>query len=654
MWNAWAFSATLGTASTSAAQEFRVNLESRGFPLSKAALRAVPGLSRRVHTGLPALLAAATLCAGCGDVVHAPPVHRGDQAGSPVRGGTLKVVGGSDVDHLWPTSAYITGSMWLVDTFARQLVTYPPTTDYATKTSVVADLARELPTPSNGGISADGLTYTFRLRDGVRWNASPPRAVTAHDFVRAFKLFCNPVSPVGAPRYYTSTIAGMAEYCTAFTRSPATVAGIRQFITSHEIEGVRAPDESTLVLELVAPSPDFLNLLAMTFVSAVPEEYLEHLPDSPEFRQHMLSNGPYAINRYVQGRELEFVRNPVWDPATDPNRAAYVDRINIQFGIDDELAQLQIEAGTADLGYDLGMLTANLASLLAIGDPRVKLIPDGEHYGSLHYLAINLAGANNGGALQRLKVRQAIALAVDKRAVAQVTGGPGVSRPLYQAVSSATAGFRSGADRHVTPGDRGDPEAARRLLAEAGLPNGIRLRLAYPSTGTYPIEVQSVQASLRRAGIDVDLFPYSSADFWGRLLINTQNARRGEWDIAYTGWVPDWFGNNNGRSVIVPLFDGRQVGHLTQNYGLYDSAEVNAAIDRALAAPDSELAESGWAQAVARVMEDVAIVPVIERKTGVMLSSRVRNCVWSVLGQQCLLTALWLADTAPDMAENRP
>jgi peptide/nickel transport system substrate-binding protein len=595
-----------------------------------------------------------TLCVGCGEVAQAPPIRGGDQDGPAVRGGTLKVVGGSDVDHLWPTSAYITGSMWLADAFARQLVTYPPSTDYATRTSPVADLARELPTRSNGGISADGLHYTFHLRSGVRWNASPPRAVTAHDFVRTFKLFCNPVTPVGAPRYYTSTIAGMAAYCAAFTKVPGTVAGIRQFIASHEIEGVRALDDSTLVLTLVAPAPDFLNLMAMTFVSAVPEEYLEYLPDSPGFRQHMLSNGPYAIERYVQGRELEFVRNPAWDPATDPNRAAYVDRISIQFGIDDELTQLQIEAGTADLGYDQAMLTANLASLLAIGDPRVRLIPDGKHYGSMHYLAINLVGGNNGGALQRIKVRQALALAVDKRAVAQVSGGPGVSRPLYQAVSSATAGFRSGSDRHVTPGDRGEPEAARRLLAEAGFPNGIRLRLAYATSGTYPIEVQSVQASLRRAGIDVELFPYSNADFWGRLLINTQNARRGEWDIAYTGWVPDWLGSNNGRSVIVPLLDGRQVGHLTQNYGLYDSAEVNAAIDSALAAPSSELAESGWAQAVARVMEDVAIVPVIERKSGVMLSYRVRNCVWSVLGQQCLLTALWLADAAPDMAKKRP
>ena len=70
------------------------------------------------------------------------------------------------------------------------------------------------------------------------------------------------------------------------------------------------------------------------------------------------------------------------------------------------------------------------------------------------------------------------------------------------------------------------------------------------------------------------------------------------------------------------------------------------------AAPGNDLAEAGWAQAVAHVMEDVAIVPVIERKTDVMRSSRVRNCIWSVLGQQCQLTAVWLADAAPRGGES--
>ena len=601
------------------------------------------------------LLACATaaLCVGCGKVSDSRPGAHNESA-APARGGTLKVVGNSDVDHLWPTSAYVTGSMWLTEAFARQLVMYPPAPDYATKTALVADLAQELPTRANGGISDDGRLVTFHLRSGVRWNSSPPRTVTAHDFVRAFKLFCNPVSPVGAPRYYTSTIAGMAQYCTAFTTVPGTVAGIRQFIASHDLDGVRALDDSTLVFKLIAPAPDFLNLLAMTFASAVPEEYLDYLPDSPQFRQHMLSDGPYAITRYVQGREIELTRNPAWDPKSDPNRAAWVDRISIQFGIDNELTQLQLEAGTADLAFDMSMLTANQASLLALGDPRVMLEPDGDHYGSQHYLVINLVGPNNGGALKNLKVRQALALAVDKQALVQLSGGPGISRPLYQAVSSSVAGFRAGADRYVTPGDRGDPVTARRLLAEAGYPNGIPLRVAFSTDSTFPIEAQSAQASLRRAGFEVELFPYSAADLWGRLLPNAENARRGEWDLAYSGWVPDWFGSNNGRSVIVPLFDGRSFGNLSQNYGLYNSAAVNGAIDRALAAPTAELAEAGWAAAAAHVMDDVAIVPLIQRKSGWMRSSRVRNCVWSVLGQQCILTAVWLADAAPAGSGSRP
>jgi peptide/nickel transport system substrate-binding protein len=191
------------------------------------------------------------------------------------------------------------------------------------------------------------------------------------------------------------------------------------------------------------------------------------------------------------------------------------------------------------------------------------------------------------------------------------------------------------------------------LLAEAGYPHGIRLRLAFSNDSTYPIEAQSAQASLRRAGFDVELFPYSAGDFWGRLLPNAENARRGEWDVAYTGWVPDWFGSNNGRSVIVPLFDGRQVGKLTQNFGLYSSAAVNGAIDRALAAPTSELAEADWADAAAHVMDDVAIVPLIERKSGWMRSSRLRHCIWSILGQQCTLTAVWLADATHGNAGDR-
>ena len=598
--------------------------------------------------GFAALLAAALLCSGCGEGRVAPS-NDSAAATTPVRGGTLKVVGSSDVDHMATVSAYVTGSQWLSRTFARQLVTYPPSLDYEGSIALAPDIARELPTLENGGISADGRRYTFRLKDGVRWNSTPVRAVTAQDFVRAFKYFCNPVSPVGAPGYYTSTIAGMAHYCADFTQVPGTKDAIRQFIDTHEIEGVRAVDAATLEFTLVAPASDFLNLLAMPFASAVPEEYLDYLPDSPEFRQNTLSNGPYAITRYVQNRQIELERNPAWDARSDPNRPAYVDRISIQLGIDDELAQLQIEAGTADLSFDLGMLTANLASLRAIKDPRVHLTPYGERYGAIHYLVINTLGPNNAGALRNPKVRQAIALALNKRAVAQVAGGPGVARPLNQTVPSSVSGFRPGADQYTTTQDQGDPATARRLLTEAGFPDGIKLRFAYPTNGTFSIESQSAQASLARAGIEVQLFPFNSADYWGRLLSNRQNAERGEWDIAMAGWVPDWYGVNNGRSMIVPIYDGRQLGSVSTNYGGYDNPQVNAAIDRANAALGLAEAEAAWFDAMTQAMQDLAVVPLIEKKSGWMRSSRLRNCIWSVQGSNCDPTSAWLidADAAP-------
>ncbi len=104
---------------------------------------------------------------------------------------------------------------------------------------------------------------------------------------------------------------------------------------------------------------------------------------------------------------------------------------------------------------------------------------------------------------------------------------------MKQAVSRSTAGYEEGADQYVTPDDRGDVAAARKLIADAGVDRTLSLRLAYsPDPVWFPLAAQAVQASLARAGIDVELVQLTSGDLYGRLLTNPETARRGEWDLA--------------------------------------------------------------------------------------------------------------------------
>ena len=139
--------------------------------------------------------------------------------------------------------------------------------------------------------------------------------MTAGDFVREFKELCNPASPTGAPGYYTSTIVGMKAYCAAFSKVKPDAAAIAGYANGHALAGVSAPNDSTLVFHLVNPAPDFNNILAMPFSSARPVEYDQYVPDSAQWRQHTLSDGPYEITKYVATKEFVLKRNPAWNQA---------------------------------------------------------------------------------------------------------------------------------------------------------------------------------------------------------------------------------------------------------------------------------------------------------------------------------------------------
>jgi peptide/nickel transport system substrate-binding protein len=588
-----------------------------------------------------AILAAVALAACSSSKTTTTPTSTGStsSAGTPVLGGTLRWVASGDVDHLDPMSAYYTATAILERAYTRQLVTYPASNNYQTATTIVPDIATVVPTMANGGLSADGLTYTFHLRSGVMWNTSPPRAVVADDFVRALKRFCNPVLGVGNPTYFTSTIAGMASYCAGYGKLPstATAAQLASFQNSHTITGVSAPDASTLVIKLSQPASDFLNIMATTFVSAAPVEWDSYLPDSAAFRQHVYSDGPYQISSYVAGKTITLTRNSQWQQSTDTVRHQYVASMVVTEGTNDPGQALQdLKAGSGDLMWDLPVPTNQIPTLTASKDPNFAVWAG---HITNPYLVFNMTT----GPTANLKVRQAIEYAIDKVNIAKIYGGTALNPPITTAIPPGNIGYVN-YDPYPTPGNNGDPAKCKSTLAAAGFPNGLTLTDAYRNAGNHPAVFESVQADLKACGITVKGSPQQQGNYYA-WLEDPANTKAGKWNISEPGWVPDWYGNN-GRAIVQPLFTSPCVNPTT-NYGCYNSTTTNDLVNKALTATSLSAAAAFWHQADMQVMNDAVIVPFTDQNTPGYHSTRVKNAIWSWINQLYDPTQLWLSPNTP-------
>ncbi|NUT48788.1 MAG: ABC transporter substrate-binding protein [Saccharothrix sp.] len=573
-------------------------------------------------------------------VVHRPS---GTADGStPRRGGTLTMVGAGDVDHLDPALAYHTVTRGILRAYTRQLVGYAAGRDRSAVRRLVADLATEVPTAANGRVTGHGTRYAFTLRDGVRWHTpTGPRPVTAHDVVRGIKRLAHPMATSPGLAYYLNAIEGMADLRDALADAPRTVDAVAERLEHTDISGVVALDDTEVRFTTRYPMPDFLTMLALPFATPAPVEYLRFAPGSPELDQAILSAGPYRIAAYHPGDRIELDRNPAWDPATDHLRAAHVDRIVIRQGLAERVSHDLVMSGEADMLWDVQPLTEELPALLAADDPRLEVWPAGL---LSPYLVVNFAAAAEDGATGKRAVRTALQYAVDKAAVSLVWGGPRLNDIADQILPPLCPAHREHRP-YATDGGRGDPERARRLLAEAGYPHGLTLRLLYRDRDIHPATAEAVRQALARAGIRVRLVPASITELFSEFFSSAESARTREWDIALTGWEPDWYGDN-ARTYLQPLFDSRDVpenGDWGSNYGRYRGERVNRLLTAALTSADQDRAGELFREVEAEVLRDGAVVPILFAHQYWLHSTRVRNWLpYPVLNGD--LTNLWLAD----------
>ncbi|HEY6786632.1 MAG TPA: ABC transporter substrate-binding protein [Trebonia sp.] len=577
----------------------------------------------------------------------------------PVYGGTLRIVAASGPEHLDTVPSYYTTDYQLTRAYARQLLSYP-TLPYTSTSDAnwvkditpAPDVATDVPTVANGGITNGGKTYTFHIKPGVDWNTRPARQVTSQDFLREFKAFFNPVSPVGNPVYYESTIAGLTQYAKAEAAyfanpkvRPPTAANIAHFQSTHNISGIATPNASTIQFTLMAPASDFLYMLAMPFTSARPSEYDSYVPNSLQLDQHTISDGPYQISSYVPGKSITLVRNPAWKQPTDALRHDYVSEIVDTLGVASAQTQLsEMEAGTEDVISDTPLNPSSIPALEASRDSNFYIYPWST---TSPYIVFNLRSPDSGGAMSKLLVRQAIEYGVDKVAVQKAYGGPAVSSVINTVIPPGNNGY---VNYNLYPDNSGQGNVAmcKSDLAKAGHPNGLTLTYMYPNDSTNTRAFTAIQASLATCGITVKGKGEPGSTFFVDMGNAPSNNQPNQWDMGQVAWVPDWFGNN-GRTVIQALFQGPNCVVNTVNYGCYDSPAVNALITKAESASSLTAAGTAWHQADMDIMRDAAIVPLLSQNFPQYSSSRVRGVGFSTaifapnIGEPDI-TNIWLAN----------
>ncbi len=403
---------------------------------------------------------------------------------------------------------------------------------YEGLTRFTADARLEPALAVRWGISPDGRTYTFHLRPGVRFQDGTP--LTAGDVVRSFSRALDP-----------ATHGGRAEPLLPIRGAAAFAAGRATAVT-----GLAAPDDSTVVVTLDQPLAIFPKLLAMPVASVLPANAPAVIGDHP------VGTGPWRLIRWKHDDYLLFARNPdYWGGAPE------ADSLEARIISEQSTAVAEFGAGNVDVAE----IPPDEMPSWEADSTRRRLLVSGPSL-QLVYVAIN----TTRGPLKHVRVRQAINEAVDTKTIlARLLHGQG------RVAAGVIPPALGGADTARAPYPY-DPAKARALLAAAGYPNGIDVRLW---TGATPIMVrvaEAIQAYLDAAGIrtKIEQRDYATA---------SQASRRGETDLFLKDWYADY---PDAEDFLDPLLGGANVG-LGGNVSFYRNPAFDALMARARVETDA-------------------------------------------------------------------
>lgn len=438
-------------------------------------------------------------------------------------------------------------------------------------------------------VSEDGLTWTFTMRDGLKW--SDGSDLTAKDYEYTFKRIANPET--AAP--YGETVTGMIAGYQDAIGNPDAEGNTTTEPNPDALQVVASEDGKTLTITLAYPCSYFDKIAAFATMSPVQQATVEANGDAwCTDPSTFVCNGPYMITEWVPSERIVMSKNPNYVGGWDADRIVS-DTITFLLLEDSSASYAAYNSGEAQLIKDVP--TEEIRSLTKAED-------GGDFYVDpimgTYYLSMN----TQVEPFTDVNVRKALSLAIDREYVASVIM-QGTYSPAYNFIGpgitdadgSMFMDNASEGDGYISADYEANLEEAKALLAEAGYPNGEGFPTITYSTndaGYHKAVAEYLQQAYAELGItlEIDVVEWSSF---------TPMRRAGEYQMARNGWVFDYNDPSNQLDLLYST-NGN-------NDGKFNNAGYDAAMDASKTA-DVEVHYASLHEAEDILFEEMGLIPV--------------------------------------------
>jgi peptide/nickel transport system substrate-binding protein len=516
---------------------------------------------------------------------------------SDKKGGTLKFANPGDWDNIDPGDTYY-GYAWnFARLYGRSLMMFKSAPGKEGNT-LVPDLA-EAP-----GQSSDGAkTWTYKLRKGVKFEDGSE--VTSADVKYAVLRSTDKQTFPNGPTYWENLLD-----------LPSGYKGPYKSPNMNTDSAIETPDEYTIVFHTKKPFSAFEYLAQLPSTMPVPKDK----DTGAKYKSSIVSTGPYKFEGLQAGKSFNLVRNDQWDPATDPNRKALPDRIEVTLNVNADDLDNRLLSGDLDADVsNVGVQPAAQSRVLQ--DPNLKANADNPLTTRVQYTTIN----STVPPLDNIECRKAIEYAMDRTSYQTAYGGQFAGGDLATTLIPPTIPGHIDFDLYPNgPDHKGDLDAAKKSLEACGQPNGFATNIAYrPERPKEKATAEAFQQALGRIGIQLTLKPYPQGDYFAQYCGLPPFVVKQELGLCLMSWGADW---PDGFGYLSQIVDSRVIRETGGNTNLgVRIPEVDQMLDKALTELDTNKRNQIWGEIDKRVMEEAVIYPGVYAKLLLVRSKNATN-----------------------------